>query len=202
MIVIIGITIAFSMNKCSENSKEVKLKNQYLENLRKDITINKNTLVENIIELNKKSEQAKNILQHLNSDEKMSIISDVFQVSSLVPFNIEESTYHTLINSGDLSLINDLELKTAIQKHYNTYELIKRDYQRQEAIQKKYLADYYIYEINYADFGKNIFPFKNERLLFNIIQSKSGAYMLQISASKKGVDSCNDILQILDEALK
>jgi len=60
----------------------------------------------------------------------------------------------------------------------------------------------YIYEINYADFGKNIFPFKNESLLYNIIQNKSGAYILRISASKKGVDSCNDILQKLDEALK
>ncbi len=40
--------------------------------------------------------------------------------------------------------------------------------------------------MNYADFGKNVFPFKNERLFYNIIKSKSGAYMLQISASKKG----------------
>ena len=34
------------------------------------------------------------------------------------------------------------------------------------------------------------------------MQSKSRAYSLQISASKKGVDSCNDISQKLDKALK
>jgi len=204
LIVIIGITIAFSMNTCAENSKENKLKKQYLENLKKDIEANKTVLEENIIQLGKNNELAKNILPHLDSDskEKMKIIGDVFKISTLVEFFPEESTYQTLVNSGDLSLINNIELKTAIQKHFTHYESIKRAYDRQVNIHKKYLADYYIYNIEYSNFRKNLFPFKDEKLLLSIIRSKSGSYDIQISASKKGVINCEEILKQISNSLK
>ena len=37
IIVIIGITIAFSMNKCADNIKDNKLKKEYLINLKNDV---------------------------------------------------------------------------------------------------------------------------------------------------------------------
>ncbi|MGG5485632.1 hypothetical protein [Gaetbulibacter sp. PBL-D1] len=44
LIVIVGISIAFTMNKCSENSKSEALKQQYLENIKSDIEIDKKIL--------------------------------------------------------------------------------------------------------------------------------------------------------------
>ncbi len=41
IIVIIGISIAFSMNKCAENVKDNKLKTQYLTNLKSDVEADK-----------------------------------------------------------------------------------------------------------------------------------------------------------------
>ena len=44
LIVIVGITIAFSMNKCADENKDDTLKQQYLENIRKDIEVDKKNL--------------------------------------------------------------------------------------------------------------------------------------------------------------
>ncbi len=37
LIVIVGITIAFSLNKCSENKKDEAIRVQYLQNIKNDI---------------------------------------------------------------------------------------------------------------------------------------------------------------------
>ena len=46
-IVIIGITIAFSMNKCADNAKNDTQKNQYLTSLKNDVEADKLQLEEN-----------------------------------------------------------------------------------------------------------------------------------------------------------
>ena len=48
IIVIIGISIAFSMNKCAENAKDNNLKQQYLINLKSDVEADKIQLRKNI----------------------------------------------------------------------------------------------------------------------------------------------------------
>ncbi len=54
IIVILGITIAFSMNKCADNIKDKKLKKQYLTNLKSDVEADKLQLEKNIEAINKK----------------------------------------------------------------------------------------------------------------------------------------------------
>ena len=91
--------------------------------------------------------------------------------------------------------------KTSIQQHYSAYESIKRTYERQENIHRKYLADYFMYDIEYSLLKKGMSPFKNEKVLYNILQSKLGGYMLQITASNKGIEDCNTMLNTLQQQL-
>ena len=47
-IVIVGISIAFSLNKCAEVKKNDAQKTQYLENLKEDIKVDKQHLEQNL----------------------------------------------------------------------------------------------------------------------------------------------------------
>lgn len=205
LIVIIGITIAFSLNKCSESQKDQKRRTAYLQNLKNDIQTDQKTLNDNLETLTEFQNNAREITQHLNtaSKKKMSVISKIFKISSLVEFVPQDVTYTTLINSGDLTLFEDLSVKSAIQKYYSAdLHTILKAYERQEIIHKEYLGSYYIYHADFDKMRTNEFPFENEKLLKRIVQSLDGSYQIQIQATKKGIQQCDSIMAILGKQAK
>ncbi|MCK8523151.1 DUF6090 family protein [Aquimarina sp. D1M17] len=205
LIVIIGITIAFSLNKCSESQKDQKRRSAYLQNLKNDIQTDQKTLNDNLETLTEFQNNAREITQHLNtvSEKKMSVISKIFKISSLVEFVPQDVTYTTLINSGDLTLFEDLSVKSAIQKYYSAdLHTILKAYERQEIIHKEYLGSYYIYHADFDKMRTNEFPFENEKLLKRIVQSLDGSYQIQIQATKKGIQQCDSIMAILGKQAK
>tara|TARA_R110002124_G_scaffold99337_1_gene245360 strand:- start:97157 stop:97801 length:645 start_codon:yes stop_codon:yes gene_type:complete len=199
LIVIIGISIAFSMNKCAENSKQEAQKNQYLVNIKDDLEADKARLQEIVGELETKLKASKKVLPILNTDSenKMSIIQDIFSVATISNFSPKDITYQTLINSGDFKLIDDFELKKAIEAHYSNYKIMMKDYDRQEIIHKEYLGNYFIHNVDYDDFRKGKFGFKDEKLLKNIIQSMNGSFSIKLKATQNGIESCDKLLAIL-----
>lgn len=199
LIVIIGISIAFSMNKCAENSKQEAQKNQYLVNIKDDLEADKARLQEIVGELETKLKASKKVLPILNTDSenKMSIIQDIFSVATISNFSPKDITYQTLINSGDFKLIDDFELKKAIEAHYSNYKIMMKDYDRQEIIHKEYLGNYFIHNVDYDDFRKGKFGFKDEKLLKNIIQSMGGSFSIKLKATQNGIESCDKLLAIL-----
>ena len=203
LIVIIGITIAFSMNKCAENSKNETQKNQYLKSIKNDIEADRLILEENVKAIEEKIKIASEILPKLNTNapDKMSIVGKVFNIVALNNFTPNNNTYQALINSGDFKLIDDFNLKTAIEKHYSVYEIIKKDYLRLENIQKEYVGDYFIHNVDYDDFNKGEFGFKDEKLLKNIILSMRGAFDLKLKATQKGLASCDSLIATIQKSL-
>lgn len=204
LIVIIGITIAFSMNKCASESENSAQRQQYLINLKNDVTADRERLQQIVVELDRKIETATRILPILNSDQpdKMKIIGDIFSISTISNFSAKDITYQTLINSGDLKLIDNFELKTAIEAHYSNYKIMMKDYERQENIHKQYLGNYFIHHVDYDAFKKGIFGFEDEKLLKNIIQSMNGSFGIKRSATKIGIESCDQLLLTLTEAIE
>ena len=203
LIVIIGITIAFSMNKCAENSTNEAQKNQYLTSIKNDVEADKIILEENAKAIEEKIKTASEILPKLNTNapDKMSIVGKVFNIVALNSFTPNDNTYQALINSGDFKLIDDFDIKTAIEKHYSIYEIIQKDYLRLENIQKEYVGDYFIHNVDYDDFNKGEFGFKDEKLLKNIILSMRGAFDLKLKATQKGLVSCDSLIATIEKVL-
>ncbi|MDU8885732.1 DUF6090 family protein [Yeosuana sp. MJ-SS3] len=203
LIVIIGISIAFSLNKCSENSKNEDQRKLYLTSIKNDVEADKLTLEDNVKTLEDKIKITNEILPKLNtnSPDKMSITGNIFNIVSLVNFTPNDNTYQALVNSGDFKLIDDFELKTAIEKHYATYEIMAQSYERLENIQKKYVGDYFIYHMDYDAFQKGEFGFKDEKLLKNIILSMRGAFDIKLKATKNGIASCDSLTSVLNKKL-
>ncbi|MDT0559233.1 DUF6090 family protein [Ichthyenterobacterium sp. W332] len=205
LIVIVGISIAFSMNKCADHSKDTKQRQQYLSSLKRDLEVDKQNLAANVIAIEEKLQGLNEIMPLLNTDapNKQRIFPVLFRkVAVLTNFTPKDITYQTMINSGDFKLINDFDVKTAIETHYSGYKTILKDYERQEIIHKEYFGPYLI---DYADFDamrRGELGLSNEKRLKNILQSMSGAFSYKKMASERGVISCDSLIGVLDSFIK
>lgn len=198
LIVILGITIAFSLNKCAVQKENETLVTMYLDNLTSDLQQDKNTLEVNLEQFKTKRNKINSLTAILGSDAVLNGQHNamVFEVSELEKFKPNNVTYNTLVNSGDFKLIKDFELRKAIEAHYNnTYNTIQSEYLRLENIHKVYLADLYIYKTDYDKFKTNEFVFEDKKLLYNILVSKEGASKIAMEASKKGIESSDQLLK-------
>ncbi|WP_179321206.1 DUF6090 family protein [Winogradskyella helgolandensis] len=204
IIVIIGISIAFSMNKCAENVKDNKLKTQYLTNLKRDVEADKIQLEKNIEAIDKKLANCAEIIPVLNSETKqdMRLMNNIFAIVKYVNFSPKSITYKTLINSGDLKLIEDFELKTAIQKHYANYDEMSDDYVRHTSLIKDYLGNYLVNHADYDQIPQGKGPFLDEIKLKNIVRALLTTFDAKKKATQLGVDSCDILIAEIDAALK
>jgi len=82
------------------------------------------------------------------------IVGKVFGLARLTNFYSENTTYRTLINSGDLKLINNFKLRRGIQEHYSFHKIVSLNYKRLEEIHKSYFADLFINVIDYNELRK------------------------------------------------
>lgn len=199
LIVIVGISIAFSLNKCAENNKSEAQKKQYITSLKQDIEQDKAQLENNINLIKEKIEVASNFMPKLaNPDPNVKYdIRDIYKVAQLTDFTPKDFTYQALVNSGDLKLIDNLELKKAIEKHYANYKAIANAYERQEIINKDYLGHYFIYNTDYDLMREGKSPFNDEKLLKNMMMAIRGSFMIKRDATIMGIQSCDSILKIL-----
>lgn len=202
VIVIIGITIAFALNNWASNSKERKVRQQYLQSLEADLLAEKDHLSENITAFQSKIDDVKVILPCLygRQEGRDTIAPKVFSLAELVNFKPNDLTYKTLINSGDLTLFDDLEFRKALESHYAGHEQIILDYQRQQKIHEKYFGDFMIYNMDYSKYGQGDYSFLDDKLLRNIVQSLYGTFHIGISSSQQGIDNCEEMISMLSKA--
>ncbi|WP_418602778.1 DUF6090 family protein [Hwangdonia sp.] len=201
LIVIVGISIAFSMNKCAEIQKNDALKKQYLENIKSDVEIDKQHLKNNSDAIDTKIKTINEVIPLLDTGTPASgkSIYKIFNVFNLTEFYPKDITYQTMINSGDFKLIDDFGLKTAIEEHYSNYKSILKDYERQEIIHKDYLGNYMVFNMDFGAMRKGESGLKDEKLFKNILQSMSGSLIIKKSATERGIKSCDSLLTVLNK---
>ncbi len=203
IIVILGISIAFSLNRWAENAKDKSIKRQYLESLVVDLDSEIQHLEENIQAFQQKIKDARLIMPYFygKQEGRDTITNKIFLLSQVIPFKAKDVTYKTLINSGDLSLFSDFELKRSLENYYSSYESIRLNYQRQNHINEKYFADFMIYHMEYDKTMQGDYSFIDNKLLKNIIQSLYGSYTFAIQSSKEGIERSKDIKKLIEEKL-
>lgn len=203
IIVIIGITIAFSLNKWSEAVKTKKDKQKYLNSLLADIDNEKTHLEANIEAFQQKLAAINQILPYLygRPDGRDSITQKIFSLPTLIEFYPNDVTYSTLINSGDLRLFEDFQFRKALEQHYSEQSKIEIDYSRQTSINENYFGHFMIYNLDYQKIRQGDYSFMDDKLLRNIIQSLMGTYMLAIQSSEAGIQRCDSFKEILQREL-
>ena len=203
IIVIIGITIAFSMNKCADNVTDNKLKKEYLINLKSDLEADKIKLRKNVEAIEQKIKTCVELIPMLNTGKKqgMPLMDMVFTILQYETFSPKNITFKTLINSGDLKLINDFQLKTAIQGHYSNYNEMFDVYTRHTSLIQDYLGNYMINSADYDQLMIAKTPFPDEIKLKNIVRALSTTFSEKKNATEKGISSCDVLMKEIDAAL-
>lgn len=192
VIVIIGISIAFALNRWAEKGKSEANKKQYLESLKIDLENERMHLENNITTFQQHLATVRSLFPYLygKTAGRDTMYQKVFGLAELVPFYPSDITYKTLINSGDLKLFSNFQFKKDLEQHYSEHQLIEADYSRQKNIHENYFGDFLIRQMDYQKLSRGDYSFMDNGLLKNIIQSLMGTYTIAIESSKKGIERC------------
>ncbi len=129
VVVIIGISIAFALEGWSESKKRNKLEQDYLSSIQVDI-------LKDIDDLKKVNDSTQQIIRYIGE-----VFQFTFQKAPLESykrhhvtssylatfFYPQNGTYLSLMNSGDINVLKDFELKAALSDLYNVkYKELER----------------------------------------------------------------------------
>ncbi len=201
LIVIIGITTAYSLNNWKEASVNKQQRNQYFENLKLDVEQEIVQLNNNTKRITDKINKIKQLRPYMGQDigRRDTLIMSVFDLAQFSRFYPENTTYQTLINSGDFKLIEDFNLRRNLEEHYALHQQVLLAYERLEQIHRKYLGDFFIHEIDYDEVRKGNTDFMDRPILRNILSSLEGAYYLIINANGACIKSNESLLEEIEK---
>ena len=125
IIVIIGITIAFWLNGVGEGNKQRKQKENYLIDIKHDLRKDSLKLTYNLIHNREKVEKLSRALQLIQEkspeDSVRVYIAEIGNYDFFIPDNF---TLTSLLQSGDLKLIESKNTKKELMRLLNYYESI------------------------------------------------------------------------------
>lgn len=168
VIVITGVTIAFWLNTRAEEMKEQKILSNYYLELQSDLQMDRKALERCVNDnQNKRSLMIKAMAMYLNGEPQR---DSVFYYSRFVGnyyfFDPRDITYRSMISSGDLKLISDMELKRRLISLYDTYQLIEElEDNYLEALDENYFPKY-VELVDYVE-GEVIAPIEEDMMIKN-----------------------------------
>ncbi len=123
ILVVIGILIALQINNWNQNRLNENLEGQYYERLLEDLKEEKEIIQATLNYSHQVSFHAKNAIAVFENSDEMNPnpvdnLIDMYQASQLQDPNSATSTYKELIASGQINLIQNNSLKTALIRYY------------------------------------------------------------------------------------
>lgn len=127
ILVVIGILIALQINNWNEARKSKILELNYLENIKTDLNLNLASLKTFIADREKSIKASDSILEFFNNTKPLNL--DAFNRYGLdvmvwYPFEQHDNTYQELLNSGNLSIISNKEIKDHIQNMQTSFKRV------------------------------------------------------------------------------
>lgn len=204
LVVIIGISIAFALenvSKSNKNSKEEGLYVQALqEDLKKDIAQLESIVDSSKVLINYTSE----VFQFIYSNAPTERFKRNHIVSSYATpyFKTNNGTYLSLINSGDLKILSDFELRSALTDLYNVqYGEIERMDLFIRSLVTDIIYPYVLEEITFAqrrDGIEDASPLKTNKAI-NLLGSYFNFLSGRIETIEKVIEHCKEVESLLNK---
>ncbi len=118
VLVVVGILIALQINIANENRKSRNIEKTYLENIKSDLAQNLISLQSFAAERVKSIQATDSILTYFNNEKTLDLVAFHRQcviVMVWLPTVQHDNTYQELLNSGNLSVISNKEIKEYLQ---------------------------------------------------------------------------------------
>lgn len=127
MVVLIGILIAFQLNKCSDDSAQRKLISNHLEYIQFECRENEKKLSESISHTEKQIKNCEALLAEvLGTKESLKIRSLSTKLLDLRNVDLSKSAFNVLTQSGDIRFLKDYDKKRSIITLYESFEAVER----------------------------------------------------------------------------
>jgi hypothetical protein len=161
VLVVIGILIALSINNWSEQRKMNSQEQELLEGLKIEFRTNLKRL-DKVLQLHKNSiENANEIMTYFNEDisgiPEAKFDSLLFHIQNVWTFNPRKGLLNSVITSGQINLISNVELKTQLA----SFEDMVNDIEEETREMSLLGANFYSITNEYINIGKqNVIGYK------------------------------------------
>lgn len=192
LVVIVGITIAFTLENYSNSKKLDRLEVNYLNSLKSDLQKDKEDLQLIIDSTNVILRHVGEVFQFNYENRPLKEYKRHHITSSYLAtyFYPQNGTYVSLINSGDVNVIKDFKLKTALSDLYNIeYQEIQRMDNVIRNLVDNIIQPYVINNIRFSfdrDGIEDVTPLKQNKSInmlgsfFNLMSARQQAYQEMI----------------------
>jgi len=122
VVVFIGITAGFVLQNNKENSQNAALEQKYINGFIEDVNVNIQNLEESIGDDSLWLASTKYAVEQIisNTLSHDSVCSLMMRMTMFSEFSEQSDTYEDIINSGNLNLLKDYELKKEIVKYHKS----------------------------------------------------------------------------------
>jgi hypothetical protein len=162
IVIILGISITLALEEWRDNRRENHLEQIYLKNLHTDIEVDTKTLEQALTGTKKLLESGNKLLGYTrNPDDKNIQSAQLFvgvrAILGRPNFISDDASFTDLKSSGNLHLIDDIQLKNLLFAYYNETQHIKevQDAERQATI---ILSGTYFLKRFSLDTSRNLVP--------------------------------------------
>jgi hypothetical protein len=194
------------MDRCGEQMKDRNDAIQYLQNLKEELQDDVKELQDLSATISESQRSAGLLAMHAakvlpGRDTVTLLFFGLLQKHyNFYPHN---ATYESMKFSGDLKLLNNLNLKRQIVEHYNQYQRIDLVQMQYYNLEKDYVANYLMDNLDYSQFGKKMeFPLLEGRYMKNIIYSHLGIYASMKSNFDAAAKRCEGLIAVIDKELQ
>ncbi len=132
VLVVIGILIALQINNWNENQKDIKKEQQIIASLHKEFTQNKTINAAALNAVQKSTDACYKLMEvslmgetHENANQIDSLLYWAIEYNPFIPNN---NTYTEILNTGEIELLKNENIKNAILEYYRELENNKSTY--------------------------------------------------------------------------
>ena len=143
LVVLIGILIAFQLNKCSDNRSKRALIGNHLEQIKMECAANEKKIANSIEQIDKKIVLCDSLMSQIRMAKNPVVIRNTaIGLLDLRTVDIAKNAYSVLVASGDIRFMDDYDIKRKTISLYNSFEKIERI---NNSIQNLYDTHFYPY---------------------------------------------------------
>jgi hypothetical protein len=183
VLVVVGILIALQINIANENRKSRNIEKTYLENIKSDLAQNLISLQSFAAERVKSIQATDSILTYFNNEKTLDLVAFHRQcviVMVWLPTVQHDNTYQELLNSGNLSIISNKEIKEYLQNIQTKFKKVGFIEGEMQQDFEQYLYDPFF---KTADLQSSLMSFEGEDVVLDSVQAMA---LLNNQAFKNG----------------
>lgn len=125
VLIVVGVLVALAVETALEDKHDAGLRDEYIARVKADVEADKRAIVNRVEFFTSVQQFSNDMLYWLQSDDSVDqqILLASFYAAEVWPFVPSSDTYEDLQNTGNIRLLEDIDLRTSLAAYYNKAKL-------------------------------------------------------------------------------